>query len=204
MNDYLISSIFLLAFYSPLLLYSLFVKSIPKLKIQEAGSYLHAISELKPDFQVDHVDAEDMKKIKTQINHITVFMGLIIPVDILVIFVLVNTFKDHESAAYYLLIYIGAAILLSLLCIYICTRKLCIFQNFDDFSKRNGIILQYKVKYYRKRKPAIYWALIGTYDDNRNPIVIKTEIPSVVFHPMLKNEKWSVVMYKERPAAIIN
>lgn len=120
------------------------------------------------------------------------------------IFVLVNTFKGQEAAACYLLIYIGAAALLSLLCIFICRRKLCVFKNFKDFNKRNGIILQYKVKYYRKRKPAIYWAIIGTYDDNLKPIVIKTEIPSVVFHPMLKNEKWSVVMYKERSAAIIN
>lgn len=101
------------------------------------------------------------------------------------------------------MIYITVVGLLSAVCLYKGITDRQVFQDRDDFDKRKGVLLSSKAVYYRRRKVVVYQVLIGTYDDEGNPVVFIEKIPDFIFWAMEKNDKWSVVMYKGRPAALI-
>lgn len=104
-------------------------------------------------------------------------------------------------------IYIAVVGLLSAICLYKGVKNKKVFSNPDSFSKRKGILLKFKEIYAPgvngRKGTMVYQVLIGTYDDEENPIVFRTEIPEFIFHAIRRNDKWYVIMYEGRVVSII-
>lgn len=206
MDTFIAFSIFILILLLPTVFFSLVIKSIPKLKVRDAAPYLDKIAEMKNFVNASPVDEADIKNIKRGIQHSVGFLTWDICIDVLAIAGLVSIARDEEIIAGYIVIYIAVVGFLSAICLYKAVKNMEVFRNYDDFSKRNGVLLKYKVSWYVStayKRPAIYTALVGTYDDEKNPIVFKVKIPREVFQVIEKNDKWSVVMYKGEPATVI-
>lgn len=207
MDIFIKLSLFWLAYFLVLVVFSLFKRSIPALKTQDAQDLFDGIT--KESVNVSHVDEEDLKKIKSRIPHSLGFPIFTIWGDILAIVGLVSMAKDGEVTTVCIGIYMGVLIVLSAICFYKGILNAKVFNYPDNFSKRNGIILDFrKIRVPRGPhgglKPFyVYRVFIATYDDEEKPIAFKTVIPEFLFNAIQKNDKWYVIMYKGRPATII-
>lgn len=207
MDIFIKFSLFWLAYFLVLVVFSLFKRSIPALKIQDAQHLFDGIT--KEFVNVSRVDEEDIRKIRARISHSLGFPIFTICGDILAIAGLVNMVKSGEVTPVCIGIYIGVLIVLSAICFYKGIQNANVFNNPDNFNKRNGIILDFK-KIRVPRGPHgglkpfyVYRVFIATYDDEEKPIAFKTVIPEFLFKAIQKNDKWYVIMYKGRPATII-
>lgn len=202
MEEFIMFNCFILAFYIPLLLFCLLTRTVPRLKILD--KYSHMADILKLNMHISHVDENDMKKIKGGLSNMYGCIGGSITIDILAILGMVNIFNAGFLCTF---IFFCEIVFFGGLIIFVCIKKLHIFKNPDDFNKRNGIIIKYKVKYGVRsiafKRTYMYSVIIGTCDDNGNPIVFKMQMGQYRFDDIKKGNKWAVVMYKGRPATII-
>lgn len=196
-------SIFILILLVPLLLFSLFTKKVPKLKIRDASPYLYEIERIRDCANVSAVDGKDMENIKRSISHSIGILTCTVLINILAVSGLTGIVRTEEIPAAGIAVYLAVLGLFSAICLYKGITDRTVFHDTDDFNKRKGVLLRSKAVYYRHRKPITYEVLIGTYDDDRKPVVFAEKIPDFIFWAIEKNDKWSVVMYKGRPAAII-
>lgn len=206
MDKFISFSIFILILLLPVVFFSMIIKSVPKLKMRDAAPYLDKISAIKDCVNVGPAGEEDMKKIKRMIQHSIRILTFTILIDILAIVGLVNIVKAESVAAGYIVVYIAALAALSAVCLYKGIKHMQVFRDSGDFNKRNGVLLKYKEMYFSNRTykgTSVYQVLIGTYDDEKNPIVFRTTLPELIFRTIQKNDKWSVIMYQGRPAGII-
>lgn len=206
MNKFITFSIFILILLLPIVFFSIIIKSVPRLKMRDAAPYLDKISAIKDCVNVGPVGEEDMEKIKRSIQHSIGILTFTILIDILAIVGLINIVRVERIATGYIVIYIAVLAALSAVCLYKGIKHIQVFRDSGDFNKRNGVLLKYKeIRFSNRTYKSIsqYQVLIGTYDDEENPIVFKTTIPDFVFRAIQKNDKWSVVMYQGRPAGII-
>ena len=206
MDKFINFSIFILILSLPVVFFSMVIKSVPKLKMRDAAPYLDKISAIKDCVNVCPAEGEDMEKIKRTIQHGIVIISFIISIDILAIVGLINIVRAERVAPGYVAIYIAVLAALSAVCLYKGIKHMQVFRDFGDFNKRNGVLLKYKEMYFannRYKGTSLYQVLIGTYDDEKKPIVFRTTIPEIIFRTIQKNDKWSVVMYQGRPAGII-
>ena len=206
MDKFINFSIFILILSLPVVFFSMVIKSVPKLKMRDAAPYLDKISAIKDCVNVCPAEGEDMEKIKRTIQHGIVIISFIISIDILAIVGLINIVRAERVAPGYVAIYIAMLAALSAVCLYKGIKHMQVFRDFGDFNKRNGVLLKYKEMYFannRYKGTSLYQVLIGTYDDEKKPIVFRTTIPEIIFRTIQKNDKWSVVMYQGRPAGII-
>lgn len=207
MDNFIIFSIFMLCWFLTLVIFSLIIKSVPKLKMRDAAPYLDEIVKIKDSIDVSRVDEEDIKKIRGRIRHSVAFPTFTVCADVLAVVGLVNFAKDEEVTAGCIGIYIAVVALLSAICLYKGVKNAKVFNNSDSFSKRKGILLKFKEIYVpgtsRIKGTMVYQVLIGTYDDEENPIVFRTEIPEFIFRAIQRNDKWYVIMYEGRAASII-
>lgn len=206
MDRFVIFSIFILILSLPVVFFSMIIKSVPKLKMRDAAPYLDKISAIKDCVDVGPAGEEDMEKIKRMIQHGIGIITFIIFIDILAIVGLISVVRTERVAAGYIVIYIVVLAALSAVCLYKGIKHMQVFRDSGDFNKRNGVLLKYKEMYFSNRTykgTSVYQVLIGTYDDEKNPIVFRTTLPELIFRAIQKNDKWSVVMYQGRPAGII-
>ena len=206
MDKFINFSIFILILSLPVVFFSMVIKSVPKLKMRDAAPYLDKISAIKDCVNVCPAEGEDMEKIKRTIQHGIVIISFIISIDILAIVGLISIVREERIAAGYIVVYIAVLAALSAVCLYKGIKHMQVFRDFGDFNKRNGVLLKYKEMYFannRYKGTSLYQVLIGTYDDEKKPIVFRTTIPEIIFRTIQKNDKWSVVMYQGRPAGII-
>lgn len=196
-------SIFILILLLPLVFFALLVRKVPGLKMRDALPWLGKIEEIKDYMSVSPVDGEDMVNIKRAVSHSVGILTGAVFIDILAIAGLIGIVRTEEIRAVYILLYITVLALLNAVCLYKGIADRQVFQDRDTFDKRKGVLLRSKAVYYRRRKPVFYRVLIGTYDNEGNPVVFIGGIPDFVFWAMERNDKWSVVMYKGRPAALI-
>lgn len=206
MDKFIIFSIFILVLLLPTVIFSMIIKSVPKLKMRDSAPYLDKISTIKDCVNVHPAGEEDVKKIKSRIRHGIGIITLTILIDILAIIGLINIARVERVATGYIAVYIAVLAALSAVCFYKGIKHMQVFRDFGDFNKRNGVLLKYKEMHVTNRTYKtiiIYQVLIGTYDDEKSPIVFRTTIPDFVFRAIQKNDKWSVVMYQGRPAGII-
>lgn len=206
MDEFLIFSGFILILLLPVAFFSMIIKSVPKLKMRDAAPHLDKISVIKDYVNVGPAGEEDMEKIKRMIQHSIGILTVTILIDIFAIVGLINIVRTESVAAGYIVVYSAILAALSAVCLYKGVKHLQVFQDSGDFNKRNGVLLKYKeIRFSNRTYRSIskYQVLIGTYDDEKNPIVFRTTIPEVIFRAIQKNDKWSVVMYQGRPAGII-
>lgn len=206
MDEFIIFSGFILILLLPVAFFSMIIKSVPKLKMRDAAPHLDKISVIKDYVNVGPAGEEDMEKIKRMIQHSIGILTVTILIDIFAIVGLINIVRTESVAAGYIVVYSAILAALSAVCLYKGVKHLQVFQDSGDFNKRNGVLLKYKeIRFSNRTYRSIskYQVLIGTYDDEKNPIVFRTTIPEVIFRAIQKNDKWSVVMYQGRPAGII-
>lgn len=206
MDEFIIFSGFIWILLLPVAFFSMIIKSVPKLKMRDAAPHLDKISVIKDYVNVGPAGEEDMEKIKRMIQHSIGIFTVTILIDIFTIVGLINIVRTESVAAGYIVVYIAILAALSAVCLYKGVKHLQVFQDSGDFNKRNGVLLKYKeIRFSNRTYRSIskYQVLIGTYDDEKNPIVFRTTIPEVIFRAIQKNDKWSVVMYQGRPAGII-
>lgn len=206
MDKFIIFSTFILILSLLMVFFSLVIKSVPKLKMRDAAPYLDKISAIKDCVNVAPAGEEDMEKIKRTIQHSIGILTVTIFIDILAIAGLISIVREERIAAGYIAVYIVVLAALSAVCLYKGIKHMQVFRDSGDFNKRNGVLLKYKEMRFSNRtyrSVLKYQVLIGTYDDEENPIVFRTTIPDFVFRAVQKNDKWSVVMYQGRPAGII-
>ena len=130
-------------------------------------------------------------------------MGLVIAIDIFAILGFINNAKIIDTELHGYITFFGALFLLSFLCIAITLKRDNIFKQHSDFKKQTGVILEHKVKFYNRRKPAMYTIKLGTYINSQEPIVIQMYIPSDIFNYVLKGEPWWIITYKGAPVIVI-
>lgn len=206
MDKFIYFSIYILILLLLVVFFSLVMKSIPKLKMRDAAPYLDKISKIKDCVNISSLLEEDMKKVKARIRHSIGILTFTILIDILAIAGLVSVVRTEEIPAGYIAVYIVVLAALSAVCFYKGIKDMQVFRNLEDFSKRNGVLLKWKEMYFSNRTyrgTTMFQALIGTYDNEGRPIVFKTTIPEFIFRAIQNNDKWSVVMYRGRPASII-
>lgn len=206
MDKFVVFSIFILLLLLPIVFFSLVIKSVPKLKMRDAAPYLDKISAIKDCVNASPAGEEDMEKVKRTIQHSIGILTSAIFIDILAIVGVISIVREERIAAGYIVVYIAVLAALSAVCLYKGIKHMQVFRDSGDFNKRNGVLLKYKEMYFSNRTykgTSIYQVLIGTYDDEKNPIVFRTTIPELIFRAIQKNDKWSVVMYQGRPAGII-
>lgn len=206
MDKFIYFSIYILILLLLVVFFSLVMKSIPKLKMRDAAPYLDKISKIKDCVNISSVLEEDMKKVKARIRHGIGILTFTILIDILAIAGLVSVVRTEEIPAGYIVVYIVVLAALSAVCLYKGIKDLQVFRNLEDFSKQNGVLLKWKEMYFSNRTyrgTTMFQVLIGTYDNEEKPIVFKTTIPEFIFRAIQNNDKWSVVMYRGRPASII-
>lgn len=206
MDEFIIFSGFILILLLPVAFFSMIIKSVPKLKMRDAAPYLDKISVIKDYVNAGPAGEEDMGKIKRMIQHSIGILTVTILIDVFAIVGLINIVRTESVAAGYIVVYIAILAALSAVCLYKGVRHRQVFRDSGDFDKRNGVLLKYKEMRFSNRtykSISMYQVLIGTYDDEKNPIVFRTTIPEVIFRAIQKNDKWSVVMYQGRPAGII-
>ncbi|MDE6025095.1 MAG: hypothetical protein K2G45_06570 [Lachnospiraceae bacterium] len=207
MDNLIIFGVFLFCLLLPLTICSLIANSIPKLRMRAINPYSDKLIQIQDSLNIQPVDTNDIKNIKSHIHDSVGFITFTIFIDILTIIGLISISKQEDLTAASILIYITALGLLSAICLYNGIKMTKVFNNHDSFSKRNGILLKYKELYFPVPRPGtnllIYQVLIGTYDDNGKPIVFKTEINEFFFRAIQRNDTWSVIMYEGRPACII-
>ena len=206
MDMFISFSIFMLILSLLMVCFSLGIKSVPKLKMRDAAPYLDKISAIKDCVNVSPAGEEDMEKIKRTIQHSIGILTFTILIDILAIVGLISIVREERIAVGYIVIYIAVLAALSAVCLYKGIKHMQVFRDSGDFNKRNGVLLKYKEMRFSNRtykSVSRYQVLIGTYDDEKNPIVFRTTIPELIFRAIQKNDKWSVVMYQGRPASII-
>lgn len=202
----LINIIFLLVFFIPLILVSLCHKKIPKRKTLKIEQYTTELQEFKPNISICDVTDTDIKKIKLTINSSAQIMGVIFAIDIFAILGVIYNAKNNDTELLGYIIFFGALFLLSFLCIAITMRRDRIFKQNSNFKKQTGIILEYKVTFYRPHAntgPAMYAVKLGTYINSGEPVVIQMDIPDVVFNYILKGEPWWIITYKDTPVTVI-
>lgn len=206
MDKFIYFSIYILILLLLVVFFSLVMKSIPKLKMRDAAPYLDKISKIKDCVNISSLLEEDMKKVKARIRHSIGILTFTILIDILAISGLVSVVRTEEIPLGYIVVYIVVLAALSAVCFYKGIKDMQVFRNLEDFSKRNGVLLKWKEMYFSNRTyrgTTMFQALIGTYDNEGRPIVFKTTIPEFIFRAIQNNDKWSVVMYRGRPASII-
>lgn len=206
MDKFIYFSIYILILLMLVVFFSLVMKSIPKLKMRDAAPYLDKISKIKDCVNISSVLEEDMKKVKGRIRHSIGILTFTILIDILAIAGLVSVVRTEEIPAGYIVVYIVVLAVLSSVCFYKGIKDMQVFRELEDFSKRNGVLLKWKEIYFSNRTyrgTTMFQVLIGTYDNEEKPMVFKTTIPEFIFRAIQNNDKWSVVMYRGRPASII-
>lgn len=206
MDEFIIFSIYILILLLPVVFFSMIIKSVPKLKMRDAAPYLDKISAIKDCVNVSPAGEEDMEKVKRTIQHSIGILTFTILIDILAIVGLISIVREERIAAGYIVVYIAVPAALSAVCLYKGIKHMQVFRDSGDFNKRNGVLLKYKEMRFSNRtygSVSRYQVLIGTYDDEENPIVFRTTIPELIFRAIQKNDKWSVVMYQGRPAGVI-
>lgn len=206
MDKLIIFSIYISILLLPVVFFSIIIKSVPKLKMRDAAPYLDKISAIKDCVNVTPAGEEDMKKIKRMIQHSIGILTFTILIDILAIVGLINIVRAGSVVVSYIIVYIAILAALSAVCLYKGIKHMQVFRDSGDFNKRNGVLLKYKEMRYSNRtykSVSRYQVLIGTYDDEKNPIVFRTTLPELIFRAIQKNDKWSVVMYQGRPAGVI-
>lgn len=206
MDKFIYFSIYILILLLLVVFFSLVMKSIPKLKMRDAAPYLDKISKIKDCVNISSVREEDMKKVKGRIRHSIGILTFTILIDILAIAGLVSVVRTEEIPAGYMVVYIVVLAALSAVCFYKGIKDMQVFRELEDFSKRNGVLLKWKEIYFSNRTyrgTTMFQVLIGTYDNEEKPMVFKTTIPEFIFRAIQNNDKWSVVMYRGRPASII-
>lgn len=206
MDKLIIFSIYISILLLPVVFFSIIIKSVPKLKMRDAAPYLDKISAIKDCVNVTPAGEEDMKKIKRMIQHSIGILTFTILIDILAIVGLINIVRAGSVVVSYIIVYIAVLAALSAVCLYKGIKHMQVFRDSGDFNKRNGVLLKYKEMRYSNRtygSVSRYQVLIGTYDDEKNPIVFRTTLPELIFRAIQKNDKWSVVMYQGRPAGVI-
>lgn len=206
MDKFVVFSIFILILLLPVVFFSMVIKSVPKLKMRDAAPYLDKISAIKDCVNASPAGEEDMEKVKRTIQHSIGILTSTIFIDILAIVGLISSVREERIAAGYIVVYIAVLAALSAVCLYKGIKHMQVFRDSGDFNKRNGVLLKYKEMRFSNRtygSVSRYQVLIGTYDDEKNPIVFRTTIYELIFRTIQKNDKWSVVMYQGRPAGII-
>lgn len=206
MDKLIIFSIYISILLLPVVFFSIIIKSVPKLKMRDAAPYLDKISAIKDCVNVTPAGEEDMKKIKRMIQHSIGILTFTILIDILAIVGLINIVRAGSVVVSYIIVYIAILAALSAVCLYKGIKHMQVFRDSGDFNKRNGVLLKYKEMRYSNRtykSVSRYQVLIGTYDDEKTPIVFRTTLPELIFRAIQKNDKWSVVMYQGRPAGVI-
>ncbi|MCM1288647.1 MAG: hypothetical protein NC240_10090 [Clostridium sp.] len=202
----LINIIFLLVFFIPLLLFALCHKKMPKRKTLKIEQYTTELQEFKPNISICDVTDTDIKKIKTAINTSAQIIGMVFAIDIFAILGVIYHAKNNDTKLLGYIIFFGVLFLLSFLCIAIPMKRDCIFKQNSNFKKQTGIILEYKVKFYRPHAntgPALYTVKLGTYINSQEPVVIQMDIPDVVFDYILKGEPWWIITYNDAPITVI-
>ncbi|MCM1172606.1 MAG: hypothetical protein NC393_10855 [Clostridium sp.] len=198
--------IFLLVFFIPLILVALCHKKMPKRKTLKIEQYTTELQEFKPNISICDVTDTDIKKIKTTINTSAQIMGMVFAIDIFAILGVIYNAKNNDTKLLGYIIFFGVLFLLSFLCIAITMKRDCIFKQNSNFKKQTGIILEYKVKFYRPHAntgPALYTVKLGTYINSQEPVVIQMDIPDVVFDYILKGEPWWIITYNDDPITVI-
>lgn len=206
MDEFIIFSICILILLLPVVFFSIIIKSVPKLKMRDAAPYLDKISAIRECVNACPAGEEDMEKIKRMIQHSIGILTFTILMDILAIVGLINIVRAGSVVVSYIIVYIAVLAALSAVCLYKGIKHMQVFRDSGDFNKRNGVLLKYKEMRYSNRtygSVSRYQVLIGTYDDEKNPIVFRTTLPELIFRAIQKNDKWSVVMYQGRPAGVI-
>lgn len=206
MDKFVVFSISILLLLLPIVIFSLVIKSVPKLKMRDAAPYLDKISAIKDCVNASPAGEEDMEKVKRTIQHSIGILTSTIFIDILAVVGLISIVREERIAAGYIVVYIAVLAALSAVCLYKGIKHMQVFRDSGDFNKRNGVLLKYKEMRFSNRtygSVSRYQVLIGTYDDEKNPIVFRTTIHELIFRTIQKNDKWSVVMYQGRPAGII-
>lgn len=206
MDEFIIFSICILILLLPVVFFSIIIKSVPKLKMRDAAPYLDKISAIRECVNACPAGEEDMEKIKRMIQHSIGILTFTILMDILAIVGLINIVRAGSVVVSYIIVYIAVLAALSAVCLYKGIKHMQVFRDSGDFSKRNGVLLKYKEMRYSNRtykSVSRYQVLIGTYDDEKKPIVFRTTLPELIFRAIQKNDKWSVVMYQGRPAGVI-
>ena len=68
------------------------------------------------------------------------------------------------------------------------------------------MFLDYKivlVPMYKGGTKEIYYVVVGTFNDNNEPIVAQIEVAYNVFNNIKNNLKWNIVMYNDKIAGIV-
>lgn len=176
---------------------------MPKRKNLKIEQYIKELQEFKPNISIYDVTDTDIKKIKTAVNTSAQIMGMVFTIDIFAILVVIYHAKNNDTELLAYIIFFGVLFLLSFLCIAIAMKRNIIFKQNSNFKKQTGIIFEYKVKFYRRRKPVMYTVKLGTYINSQEPVAIKMDIPSGVFNYILKGESWWIITYKDAPVTVI-
>lgn len=202
----LINIIFLLVFFIPLILVSLYHKKMPKRKTLKTEKYTTELQEFKPNISICDVTDTDIQKIKTAINTSAQIMGIVFTIDIFAILGVIYNAKNNDTELLGYMIFFCVLFLLSFLCIAITIKRDGIFKQNSNFKKQTGIILEYKAKFYRPHAntgPAIYTVKLGTYINIQEPVVFQMDIPDIVFNYILKGEPWWIITYRDAPVTVI-
>ncbi|MBQ8924499.1 MAG: hypothetical protein IJ053_06855 [Lachnospiraceae bacterium] len=85
-------------------------------------------------------------------------------------------------------------------------KNTSVFKNSKYYNKRNGVFLDYKivlVPMYKGGTKEIYYVVVGTFNDNNEPIVAQIEVAYNVFNNIKNNLEWNIVMYNDKIAGIV-
>jgi hypothetical protein len=197
---------FVLIILVPVTIYALFMKGIPKLKLNNSKEYSADMLSLQ-DKAHKKLNGSDMKRIRGRLRNGIAIPIFTIVIDVLAFIGLVNISKDDEVTKEYVIGSVLVILLLSSICFWRSYKVSRVFQDVAGFSKTNGRILKFKkinvAKHYGSGVISVYKVWVGFYDAEGKMLVAQDKIPEFIFLSAQRTGYCTIVLYRGRATTII-
>jgi hypothetical protein len=190
----------------PVTIYALFMKRIPKLKLNNSKEYSVEMASFQ-DKTHKKLNDSDMKRIRGRLRNGIAIPIFTIEIDVLAFIGLVNISKNDEVTKEYVIGAVLVILLLSSICFWRSYKVSRVFQDVAGFSKTNGCILKFKkikvAKHYGSGVISIYKVWVGFYDAEGKMLVAQDKIPEFIFLSAQRTGYCTMVLYRGKPTTII-
>ncbi|MBQ8924496.1 MAG: hypothetical protein IJ053_06840 [Lachnospiraceae bacterium] len=183
-------------------------KPIPNVKMLRPNKFENDLKEIKDIIKVTPLNEDDIEKIKLR------FPGNVsvpLTVTFITVFeIIIGKYILNETDIFFLYKFLGVLfvpIFFFITNMIIITKKKKIFNDIEFFTKRNGMLLDYKILAMPTPGPAYgkvecFYVTVGTYIDDKM-FVFQSRVPYGLFMDISKDNKCYIVMYKNKVVEVI-
>jgi len=207
MELYIAFSTFIFVVLTTVTIYSIFMKTVPRMKEVKPDKYEEKIRNAV-QYSTRVPEEKNLEQLKGRLRNNIAVPTITVTFDVFAVIGYINMLKNDDISFAYMIAALVTAGLLSSICIGKSIKKGKVLKNGENFIMTPGVILEYtgisvptgtgskSIKAYR--------ALVGFINSDGRPVVVRDTLPENIFNNAVQNRHCMVALYKGKPATVIS